>query len=168
MVSSSEFVFDGTKANVRSTVTVGGEGLELLIVDGVSYLKDPTPKAGGKPWMKLDPNGKDMVSVMLGGIVTLLGDPTLMISSGWDAAKVTKVGVEGDLARYQATGLGSSAQAADLWLDSLDRPVKVTATSPRATAGTTPDTMEVVYSDWGAAITVTAPPADQVGPPPSS
>ncbi|MBK7612202.1 MAG: hypothetical protein IPJ15_13525 [Actinomycetales bacterium] len=45
--------------------------------------------------------------------------------------------------------------------------MKLTATSPGASAGASGGTVEIVYSDWGAPITVTAPPADQVGAPPS-
>ena len=48
------------------------------------------------------------------------------------------------------------SQKVDLWLDDQDRPAKMTTT----TSGVT---MQVTYSDWGAPVTITAPPADQVG-----
>ena len=77
----------------------------MLIVDGASYRKDPSPKAGAKPWLKLDPNGKDLMSLLLGSIFTLVGDPTFLFSKGWDKAAATKVGVEGGLTHYLVSGL---------------------------------------------------------------
>lgn len=166
MTSTSEFVVVRDKTNVKTAIAAGSDTLELLIVDGASYLKDPAPKAGAKPWLKLDPNGKDLMSLLLGSIFTLVGDPTFLFSKGWDKAAATKVGVEGGLTHYRVSGL-EKGQAADLWVDGQDRPMKLTATSPGASAGASGGTVEIVYSDWGAPITVTAPPADQVGAPPS-
>lgn len=102
------------------------------------------------------------MSLLLGSIFTLVGDPTFLFSKGWDKAAATKVGVEGGLTHYRVSGL-EKGQAADLWVDGQDRPMKLTATSPGASAGASGGTVEIVYSDWGAPITVTAPPADQVG-----
>lgn len=166
MTSTSEFVVVGDQRNVKTSIAVGGDTLDLLIVDGATYLKDPAPKTGAKPWLKLDPKGKDLMSLLMGSIFAVLGDPTVLLSSGWEKAAVSKVGVEADLTHYRISGL-EQGQAADLWVDGQDRPMKLTATTPGATAGASGGQMEIVYSDWGAAVTVTAPPSDQVGTPPS-
>lgn len=41
MTSTSEFVVVGDKTNVKTAIAAGSDTLELLIVDGASYLKDP-------------------------------------------------------------------------------------------------------------------------------
>ena len=166
LTSTSEFVVAGSTRNVKTAIVSGSGTIEVLIVDGVTYLKDPAPKAGAKPWLKLDPNGKDFMSALLGGVIGLIGDPTRLLTAGSDKATVTKIGVEGGLTHYQITGIDKD-QSADVWVDAQDRPAKLTATAP-GKPGEAPASIEIVYSDWGAAdITVTAPPADQVGTPPA-
>lgn len=44
MTSTSEFVVVGDKTNVKTAIAAGSDTLELLIVDGASYLKDPSPR----------------------------------------------------------------------------------------------------------------------------
>jgi hypothetical protein len=82
-------------------------------------------------------------------------------------ATVTLVDTTNGVSHYKLTGLtgapaatgstaGAAPQSVDVWMDSQDRPTKMTVTAPGAN-------VEVTYSDFGSPITVEAPPAADVG-----
>ncbi len=128
---------DNGKADLRMKMTLEGKEIESITVDGVNYIKNPAPT--GKPWLKYASTSNGP------------GDDPSQIFSSFSAAKITKIGQEGELTKYQV--VGATAQKGDVfvWTDSQGRPAKVQASGALTT-----------FSDWGAAITIVAPPADQV------
>jgi hypothetical protein len=169
MTSTGEFVVAGSGVNIRSVMDTGSGALEFSIVDGVTYMKNPSAKPTDKPWVKIDPNGKDLMSVMFGAIVQSMGNPAQLVLKGWEGATVTPVGTDGVLKQYQVTGLkGGDGMDVRVWVDGQDRPAKMTMTKAATSGASSADSIVVTFSDWGAAITISAPPADQIGTMPTS
>ncbi len=163
VVVKSEFVTtSGGSRSARSTFEAGAQGtMDLVMVDTVIYLKNSSPKPGQKAWTRLDPAGKDPMSAMLGGLFAAFGDPGAMVTSGWSTATLTKVGASAGVTEYDVVGMtGTENSRVKVWLDAQDRPAKFTLvdTSPTSRLASA----ELTFSDWGAPITISAPPADQV------
>ncbi|GAA1888247.1 hypothetical protein GCM10009814_17540 [Lapillicoccus jejuensis] len=120
----------------------GATGTEVVVVDGASYVK--LPKAvGGKTWVKLPTGGASVAP-----------DPTA-IAKSFSTAEVVYVGEENALRHYTITTSGVGAGTVQAYLDAQGRPARFTG----QVAGST---LDATYSDWGAPVTVTAPPASQV------
>ncbi len=167
---ATQFVYTSpTQADTTATMAIMGINLQVVSVGGVIYMKGlPTQLTGGKEWVKVDPKGTDAMSKAMREGGASAGDPQTMV----DALKggtATVVDTNGGNTHYKITGItgisGSGATGAtgttgttgmDLTVDAKDLPVKsvIEASGTKVT---------VDYSDWGAPVTVTAPPADQVG-----
>lgn len=169
MSGSSQFIYTTpTQADTTATMSIMGLNLELVSAGGVMYMKGlPTQMSGGKPWVKIDPNGSDEMSKALREAGGGNGNPQAVV----DALKggtATVVDTNGANTHYRITGFaavgasgtsgtsGASGATMDLTVDSKNLPV----TSVVEASGAK---VSVEYSDWGTPVTVTAPPADQVG-----
>ena len=139
---SMEFAFgDDQKMNMHATVKAATGSTEIIVVGGATYLK--LPKAvNGKTWFK----SSDAAAAAA-------ADPTA-IAKGFAGATVKDVGEEGDLHHYTLQTAGTDG-VLDVYLDQDGRPAKLKGT----TSGVT---IDGTYSDWGADVSITAPPADQV------
>lgn len=84
-----------------------------------------------------------------------------------DAKKqVEKLTPELRPAMEEAIKAGVDKYPVEVWLDKENLPVRMSLNTPFVNPATKkPDTVKVTmdYSDWGKAVVVTAPPADQVG-----
>jgi hypothetical protein len=148
---------------------------------------------GGKPWVKIDLNGNDAISQSLGSSADMAqqADPTQMIDKIKDAGTITGTSqdtVDGqpathysitvDVQKMAATSgasdesvkalqqMGISSMPFDIWVNSDNLPVKIVtkmAFSNPANGQAAQMTMTVNYTDWGAPVNISAPPADQVG-----
>lgn len=147
------------------TATMSGMDIQLILVDGLMYLKMPT--SGGK-WMKIDL--KQLGSMMGDGASDSFSDPGALLDklSGQvsDANLVGDESVNGTSAKHyrftvDLTGMtGSTGQSRpsvddDIWVDEQGRMVKLVTDLG---AGK----MTMTMSDFGKSVDVKAPPAGQV------
>jgi hypothetical protein len=145
-----------------------------------------------KPWVRIDLNGTDPTAKSLGSAADLAGqtDPSAMIEQIKSAGTITKVTQEQlngeqtthytitvdarkmaetmtDQAQKQAiSALGVSTMPFDIWVNSANLPVRITTRIAYAdqTSGQSQQVaMTANYTNWGQPVSVTAPPADQVG-----
>lgn len=153
---SMEFVFvDPTRMDMHATMATSGMNLEMVVKGGTFYMKGlPTAATGGKPWIKADPNGTDAFSKQMSGQLQSLGDPR-QITKSFSGATAKLVGEEGGLRHYTVTG-ARGVETIEVYVDKQDRPTKFVVTASGVTAN-------AEYSDWGTPVTITEPPADQVG-----
>ncbi len=151
-----EFVFvDPTKMDMHATMKTSGMNLEMVVKGGVFYMKGlPTAATGGKAWIKADPNGTDAFSKQMSSQLQSIGDPR-QITKSLSGGTAKLVGEENGLRHYTVTG-APQVTAMEVYLDKDERPAKFVVTASGITA-----TAE--YSDWGVPVTITEPPADQVG-----
>jgi hypothetical protein len=160
MTAKSEFVVVNGAMDSKATMTIAGSSMEVISVGGVMYLKGLFKAKNGKPWVKIDPNGTDAFSKQMAPQLKSAADLRSQVEV-YQGSKATLVGTDGGVRHYRLTGVSSApTQPFDLYLDAQDRPVKVTTTSSSVN-------MTITYSGFGDPITVSAPPADQVGPPPA-
>jgi len=155
LTGRTEFVFvDPTHIDSHATMTIGPQSLELVSKGGQLYMKGlPTGTTGGKPWVRIDPNGTDPVSKAMAGAAQQAGNPQAM-ADAFKGSSATVVDAAAGQTHYRLSG--GDTGAGDLYVDGQGRPVRFLAEA----SGTR---VEVAYSDWGAPVTVTEPPADQVG-----
>jgi hypothetical protein len=108
------------------------------------------------------------------------GDITAKKQEDLNGKPTTHYSVTVDLKRYaekldpdfksvmeKAIEAGITTYPLEVWVDQENLPVRVTVETPFTNPTTQkPDKVKMTmeYSDWGKAVTVTAPPADQVGP----
>jgi hypothetical protein len=101
---------------------------------------------------------------------TLNGKQTTHYSVTVDVRKyASKVDPDLKSVLDKAVEAGVTTYPIEVWVDQENLPVRVTAATPFTNPTTQkPDSVKlsIDYSDWGKAVTVTAPPADQVGPMP--
>lgn len=168
------------------TGTTGEQPVDVRVVDGVHYLKAPSPEVTqkGKTWIKADPkstNPQDQQLASSMAAMADLSDPLAAIGDADDVdaevAKVEdgKVTYEialskeqmGKVLEQQAKDAGNEQGAAmaaqqaqktttTLVVDEDDLPVKATTKAGDAT-------LDVAYSGWGDDISIAAPPKDEVG-----
>lgn len=147
----------------------------------------------GKPWTKFDLGGDDPLSQSLGSTADLAGqaDPTQLLQQIAAAGTITKVthdtvngvpathyqitvdvakmaaGKSGDAFEQQELEqLGVGTLPFDIWVDADNLPLRIVthiAYSELTTDRPEQVTMTIDYSDWGKQVTITAPPASQVG-----
>ena len=107
------------------------------------------------------------------------GDITAKKQEQLDGKQTTHYSVTVDLKKYaekvtpemkstlqKAIDAGVTTYPMEVWVDQDNLPVRVTVSTPFTNpANNQPDTIKMTmdYSDWGKAVTVTAPPADQIG-----
>ncbi len=163
MSTKAKFAVSGSTMNVQATMGIMGQQMELISLDGVMYLKSALFAGSGKPWIKVDPNGTDAFSKQMAPSLKQSADLRASLEV-YKGSTATLVDTSSGLRHYRLSNVTVTisptaapvSQKVDLWLDDQDRPAKMTTT----TSGVT---MQVTYSDWGAPVTITAPPADQVG-----
>lgn len=174
--------------NEAASITgkTGEQPVDLRVVDGVHYLKAPSPQTTqkGKTWIKADSESKNLQDQRLASsmeAMTDLSDPLAAIGGADDVnAEVTKVEdgkvtyeialskkQMGKVLEQQAKDAGDEQGAAmaarqaqkttmTLVVDEGDLPVKATTTAGQAT-------LDVAYSGWGDDVSIEAPPKGKVG-----
>lgn len=163
VTGSMQFVFGAsTQTQTQGTFTVAGTTLEIVTTGGVVYLKGlPVQMTGGKPWVKIDPTGTDVLSRSLAQLGGSLGDPRA-VAKNLQGGKAKVITRRGGLTTYEITGApGLAGGTMVATIDALDRAVTSTVTTPKAT-------VKVTYTDWGSPVTITVPPADQIGTVPAA
>ena len=163
VTTTQSFVFTSpTQADSSGSTTVAGKTLEIVSVGGKIYMKGlPTQLTGGKTWAVVDPNGTDAVSQQLKEV----GSNPSQTVDAFKNGRATVTAQSGDNTTYQITGVtyqSVSDLTMEITVDGQGRPVTSKVTVPADAAGAVAVT--VTYSGWGTPVTVTAPPADQVGP----
>ncbi len=156
-------------------LTSMGTPTDMRIVDGVMYIQDPT--SGGGKYLKMDLSDPNGPMAGMGDALTNY-DPQAMIGSISPDAfkKVTDLGSESiggqDLHHYRVVldthaatsmlkNLPSTASlpktmAYDMWLDSQDRMARFKMLLKNVSQVT------ATYTDYGADVHITAPPASQI------
>lgn len=193
LTASGDMRFAGTKSAVHLTMDLPSVGsMEMVVVDGTFYMKLPAGLSslmGGsddKPWAKVDLGSTDAITQSLGSTADFANqvDPTQMINQIKSAGTITKVthetlngqqtthyAITVDVAKLAGAekasmaGLGVSTLPFDIWVNS-DNPVRIITKVGYAdpVSGSSQQVAVTVnYSNWGQPVTVTAPPADQVG-----
>ncbi|HEX5119470.1 MAG TPA: hypothetical protein VFW65_30135 [Pseudonocardiaceae bacterium] len=146
----------------------------------------------GKPWTKFDLGADNPLSASLGSTadVAAQADPTKLLQqiAAGTITKVTHGTVNGvaathytitvDVAKMVAAQSGDQAEEQalqqlgvtsvpfDIWVDSNDLPLRIVTHVAYAEPGTNQSeqvTITINYTDWGKPVTISAPPADQVG-----
>jgi hypothetical protein len=173
----------GDKPAMQLSMDLTGMGTptDMRIVDGAMYIQDPT--SGGGKYLKLDLSDPNGPMAGMGDALTNY-DPQAMIGSISPDAfqKVTDLGAESiggqQLEHYRvvldthaATSMFKNlpstvslpkTMAYDMWLDSQDRMARFKMLMKNVTQVT------ATYSDYGAAVHITAPDASQITEMPGS
>jgi hypothetical protein len=166
--------------------------MQVVYLDKVIYMKSPqlSQATGGKPWLKLDvgkaaqQSGVNLDALMNQTQRVNPAEQTKMLTASKDVKQVGTETINGiktthytgsitvaealakldAKTRAQVKTLYQQAGATrinfDLWADGQQLPRKLT-TKVNIPQGSTTDT--IVYEDYGTPVTVSAPPADQVG-----
>ena len=154
-----------TPANMKMTMSISGQDMNLLLVDSVMYIE--SPQAPGK-FIKYDLSDP---SNPLGSQLTDQLDPAASMAKFAAAvSSVTSLGeedVDGQSADHYVMAIDTTKLAtasptgmpadltADIWLDGDDRMVKSSIDLGEAT-------YDATMSDFDKPVDITAPPADQV------
>ncbi|XVX20763.1 hypothetical protein ACQP1U_02445 [Actinomycetota bacterium] len=190
---TGEISYKGSSPAMHMTMSGGSAGdSEIILLDKTMYMSGESMKAlsNGKKWVKISADGDDMMSKMIGPMLNQmdsLSDPSSIYSklSGVNST-VTKV--EGDNVTYETKISGeqlkqlaqeqlkqmASGAPTSLPTDSIPsmspmtitqvvdkegRPATVTMTGGTSAS----EKMTMTYSDYGADVKITAPPAAEVG-----
>jgi hypothetical protein len=177
-VWEGEQVWDGTTTTLRygAKDESGDYVLEARLVAGEFYLRASNTK-GAKPWWKLDKVRGESSDALVQSM-SKDSDPVRRAAIFADPAAFKVIGVEdiesGPAVHYRvevaaeavrkATGVPVPGEAGknrlfEVWLDKEDRLVKLV--SPVDVAGLKLSET-ITFSDYGADLTITAPPADQI------
>lgn len=196
MTAQGEGVFAGGDSKMSMTMDAQGQTIEMRFLDNTMYMKMPeelTAQAGGKPWVKISPDGDDPLSQAMGNMdqTAEQSDPRKILDQIKQAGEITKseettldgqdvthywieidlakasdmAGLPEDQAQQMAEKMGKLPM--ELWLNSDNLPVQITMDMGKVmeSAGMSGQGGEMVmkYSDWGAPVNIEAPPADQIG-----
>lgn len=155
VTGQTEFLFvDATHLDTHATLKLGQQSLETVSKGGQLYIKGlPPASSGGKPWVRIDPKATDPLSKAMAGAVQQAGSPQ-SLSDAFNGSSATVVDTANGQTHYRLAG--GQTGSGDLYVDGQNRPVRFLADA----SGTK---VQVAYSDWGAPVTITVPPADQVG-----
>ncbi|RAY15177.1 hypothetical protein DPM19_10650 [Actinomadura craniellae] len=177
----------------RGGQSLTGAGAQAVFTDRVLYAKLPaglTQFTGGKPWLKVNVNQADQrTGVDLGGLIDQIqkvnpAEQTKMLTASKNVRKVGTEKIDGvQTTHYQGSVTLKEALAQldpqarqklqkaypqgdgklnfDLWVDGQHLPRKLTTKGAESGGGSA--ALTVLYSDYGKSVTVSAPPADQVG-----
>ncbi|MFF5987802.1 LolA-like protein [Prauserella flavalba] len=193
MTANGEGLYDGANTKMSMNMEMMGQSVEMRLVDQAMYMKMAGLEAqtGGKPWAKISLDGTDPMSQQLSSSMEQ-SDPTKTLEyikeageitnsekTTLDGQEVTHYTIELDfkkIASEMGAASGITPEQAEqlpaklpmeLWLNSDNLPVQVVMDMGKmmeaAGAGGQEAKMTMKYSDWGAPVTVEAPPADQVG-----
>ncbi|HEY7046094.1 MAG TPA: LppX_LprAFG lipoprotein [Jatrophihabitantaceae bacterium] len=170
-------------ADVTSDTPIGP--VQVIIVDGDVYTKGLIRGNPSKPWTKNAGEAKEIASALR------QADPRLALKMFSDVGTLKQVGTETvngvsathysvtvELAKVAAQHPeladilkvliqnGVKTQNVQLWVDSQQRPVRISMsaqlTNPVKPGAKINSTQSVDFTDWGAPVTIQAPPADQV------
>jgi len=170
-------------ASVTSTTPIGP--VQVIIVSGDVYTKGLAKGDPGRPWTrnatgaaeigaalkKADPRQTLQMLSSIGtlkpiGTETINGVGATHYSVAIDLAKVAKqqpdlAGVINELIKQ-----GVKVQDVQLWVDPQKRPLRMATSvqlpNPADSTKKITSVQTVDYTDWGAPVTISAPPADQV------
>jgi hypothetical protein len=176
---------DGHATATDAHLTENGQQVEMITVGGQSYAKLPAgSNPSGKPWLEV---GSDSTNPMLNSLTSglniaamasslsvvtaLIRGSTGLQNKGADTVNgvsATHYAMKLDPAKKTGnaqldgllSSLGGSALPLDFWLDSSDRPVKFVI---HASFAGTSFPVTVQASRFDAPLSITAPPASQVG-----
>lgn len=162
---------------VKAEIAASGMKLQLVAIGSLIYIKG---LPGVSKWLKIDPKGTSSMDRAMAslGDFSKSSDPSTLVRY-LNGAKGTKVGSEtvagkptthyrftiSPAAYAKAVGSGALARAitspitSNLWVGADNLPAKATST---VTAAGRTVTSTVLYSKWGQAVTISAPPASQV------
>jgi hypothetical protein len=165
--AKGSFTMKDGKMEQSMEMGIQGQTLQIVSTGGVIYMKGLP--GSEKPWVKIDPKGNDPLSKMFAGLTGEMGDPR-QLATALKGSKATVVSTSAEADVYDVTidpstlmG-GSTATSspsaqpvkARYTLDGQDRPTKMTVDAQG-------QTINIVFGDWGKPVTITVPPADQVG-----
>ena len=177
--------------NMTMTVPGAGEVTMIMLPDA-AYMKLPQSLGvqPGKPWIKISTDGSDQLSKVYGAMIKSIqeeSDITKSIEKLKDAGSITKSAKEQldgtdvthywitvDLAKSAAAQTDPTMKAAiqkaidsgtkttsfEIWVNKDNLPVKFVAQMPTPAGGT--QAVTETFTDWGKAVNITAPPADQI------
>lgn len=182
---SGQMSVDGDATAMKLDTTVEGEKATILFLDGVMYMGGMDDLPAGKTFIKIDPNGDDPMSKMMGPALSQMADsadPTAGLAA-IEGLKAKVIEVKDGTTTYEATL--TAEQQLDMAKTSLQemgmgdepmptpsvalKPITVRQTigadklpTKVELAGSPEATMTLSYSGWGEPVDVTAPPADKV------
>ncbi|GDY31277.1 hypothetical protein [Gandjariella thermophila] len=183
---------DASGVSAQYTMSTPQGEMQMIVVPNAVYLKMArlAPVTGGKPWIKVTPDGTDPMSRALGGLLTAMqeqadvtkaidrikaagtitnttretvdGVSTTHYTIKVDMAKLAEVEPDPNLKQmYQAAiQQGLRTSDDDVWLNGDNLPVKF-ETSSAVNGQQVHGTAS--YTQWGEPVQITVPPADQVG-----
>jgi hypothetical protein len=192
LTGTGQAEFTPGKIALQLDVTTPVGAIGMVLVGDKLYLKIPQSVAHtGKPWIGVDPNGTDPTSKALAAVLSeeqANADPSRTLAQIQAAGTITRTSadqVDGRPATHYAISVntakllassavtpqlrqlisGSAARLPatigyDVWIDSAGLPVKI-AFNENVTGAKT--TITMTYSQWGAPVSIQAPPADQIG-----
>lgn len=135
---SGAFKVDGNDVasdlKVSGTSAAGGAD-EVIVVDGVTYLKNPDKSASGKPWAKLDPKGNNPLAKLIQKLSQpsqQYADPTKMfgqLSAGGTLTKTSKEELNGQQTTHYSVKVDTNKIAASQQDPQLKQLMKLVARS---------------------------------------
>lgn len=165
--ASGSFSMKGGVMEQQMTMPIEGQTMQIVSTGGVIYMKGlPGSK---KPWVKIDPKADDPVSQMFAGMAGDMGDPR-QLAKALEGSKATVVSSTADSSTYDVTidpkallggAAGSGGPAAEpvkarYTLDAQNRPTLMTVDVQG-------QSLTITFGGWGKPVSISAPPADQVG-----
>jgi hypothetical protein len=184
--AEADLDYSGAAPTMAMTMTASGEKIQLVYVDKVMYMGGESfaQMSGGKKWIKIDPNGKDAMSQMMGPMLdqmeSSMSNPADQLKNFKDV-KATVKSVEGGNTTYTVKLTKEQLAAAvkeqtgalpgvteeslkqmpdgmsyDMTLDKDQLPVSITM-------DVSGQSMKMTYSKWGEPVDVKAPAASEVG-----
>ena len=165
--ASGSFIMKKGTMRQRMVMALEGVRMEIVSIDGVLYIKGLPGST--KPWVKIDPKAKDPSSQLFSGMLGQMGSPRqfadAMVGAEATVVSSSATGTTYEVSIDPAKLLGEAGQGAvpsmapvttRYVLDAKDRPVSMTVEVEGQTVGGT-------FGGWGKPVTITAPPASQVG-----
>jgi hypothetical protein len=165
--ATGSFAIKGGVIEQQMAMPIQGQPMEIVSTGGIIYRKGlPGSK---KPWVKIDPRADDPVSQMFAGMAGDMGDPR-QLAKALEGTKATVVSSTADASTYDVTidpttllggAAGSVAPStgpvkARYTLDAQNRPTVLVVDVQG-------QKLTITFGDWGKPVTITTPPADQVG-----
>lgn len=141
--------------------------IEMVMVGEVMYMKTDVPEiAGGKPWAKISFSGAGAGDFLKKAKDDGPRELASQLTGSKDVREVGRDAVDGvQTTHYAGTvpvGDEDSGQI-DLWVGQDELPRKQVSHITMKSLGGAVVTTTSYFSDYGKPVTVTAPPADQVG-----
>ncbi|MBM6400143.1 hypothetical protein [Phycicoccus sonneratiae] len=178
--------YSGDSPKMAMTVSESGDTFQMVYLDKVMYMGGDSfaEMTGGKKWIKIDPQGDDMMSKMMGPMLdqmeSTVANPAEQLKGVEGAtATVTKVadGVTtyqvklskeqlAAMVKKQAAGLpGLTEEALKKVPDGVTYDMSVDAEGLPVTVAMDMggEKMTITYSKWGEPVEVKAPAASEVG-----